>query len=395
MRRRPEPDTDTGSDAGPRATPSPTPTPTRQAGPDRPRPRLRRPRPTPTATPAPDGHATAAPTADARRRRRPRPRLRRRPRPRQRGADPGSDGDAGPHGDSPIPTPGPPSGHLPLGQHAEGAVDDVDVPPGYLGSTDDPTLATRTRPASARHRDSRRTTVACRPGTRTAPRSCSASRIRRGCSTAERTPISARSTRSVAPSGPMSTRTSCTAWMPPATEIGSTRQDATTGALTVPVRFTNYAYLTLGDGEGGICDDDRTWRLFGYAEQRWRALLDFNLIDRAVVGRHRRPRGPRQRPDQPQGQLRDGRRVGSDTRRYSRNLAELRDSPEYGTHGDNDLDANGNEIYVTCSTGPASSFVPPVRRRIDPAPQRGDGVRVRPHLGPELEPAGLGLPLGV
>ena len=126
-------------------------------------------------------------------------------------------------------------------------------------------------------------------------------------------------------------------------------QNATTGALTVLHAFSGYSYVTIGDGEGGVSDDDRYIALLGYPSTGGKHIIVFDLVNRTVVADALAPSGTDNVQISRKGNYVVV--VGSATRRYTRSLASSIQLYPYGNHGDNALDANGNEIYVANSTG--------------------------------------------
>jgi hypothetical protein len=126
-------------------------------------------------------------------------------------------------------------------------------------------------------------------------------------------------------------------------------QNATSGALTVLYSFAGYSYVTIGDGEGGVSDDDRYIALFGYPASGGKHIIVFDLIARTVVADVAAPSGTDNAQISRKGNYVVV--VGATTRRYTRNLSSYITLYAYGNHGDNALDASGNEIYVSNSTG--------------------------------------------
>jgi hypothetical protein len=126
-------------------------------------------------------------------------------------------------------------------------------------------------------------------------------------------------------------------------------QNATTGALTVLRSFTGYSYVTIGDGEGGVSDDDHYIALFGYPSTGGKHILVVDLVTKTIVADAVAPSGT--------DNVQISRKgtyvvvVGPGTRRYTRDLTSYITLYPYANHGDNALDAGGNEIYVANSTG--------------------------------------------
>ena len=122
-------------------------------------------------------------------------------------------------------------------------------------------------------------------------------------------------------------------------------QNATSGALTVLHAFTGYTTITIGDGEGGISDDDHYIALLATTSTGARHVLVYDLAAGSVVGDIVAPTGTDNVQISHKGNYVVV--VGNDTRRYMRSLTSPLVLYPYGNHGDNALDAAGNEIYVT------------------------------------------------
>ena len=123
------------------------------------------------------------------------------------------------------------------------------------------------------------------------------------------------------------------------------RQNATTGALTVLHAFTGYSYVTIGDGEGGISDDDRYIALIGTTATGGRHLITYDVAAAIVVGDIVAPAGIDNAQISRKGSYVVA--VGSfGTRAYARNLSSYRQLTSTGNHGDNALSMDGREIYV-------------------------------------------------
>jgi hypothetical protein len=131
-------------------------------------------------------------------------------------------------------------------------------------------------------------------------------------------------------------------------------QNATTGALTALHSFTGYSTVTIGDGEGGISDDDRSIVLIGTTSTGSRHLIVYDVVLGSVIGDIVAPSGTDNAQISRKGNYVVV--VGSDTRRYTRNLSSSILLYPYGNHGDNALDASGTEIYVTNNAPGVKSF---------------------------------------
>ncbi len=131
-------------------------------------------------------------------------------------------------------------------------------------------------------------------------------------------------------------------------------QNATSGQLTVIATFGGYSYVTIGDGEGGVSDDDRFIALLGYPSSGGKHIIVYDLIARAIVADAVAPSGTDNVQISRKGNYVVV--VGPGTRRYNRTLTSYLQLEPYGNHGDNALDANGNEIYVTNNAPGVKSF---------------------------------------
>jgi hypothetical protein len=131
-------------------------------------------------------------------------------------------------------------------------------------------------------------------------------------------------------------------------------QNATSGALTALYSFSAYSYVTIGDGEGGVSDDDHYIVLFGYPSSGGKHIIVFDLLARTVVADTLAPTGTDNAQISHHGNYVVV--VGADTRRYLRNLTSSIQLDPYGNHGDNALDAAGNEIYVTNNAPGVKSY---------------------------------------
>jgi hypothetical protein len=131
-------------------------------------------------------------------------------------------------------------------------------------------------------------------------------------------------------------------------------QNATSGALTLLHSFSGYSYVTLGDGEGGVSDDDHYVVLLGYPSSGGKHIIVFDLAARSVVADIAAPAGTDNAQISRKGNYVVV--VGSDTRRYTRSLSSFIQLDPYGNHGDNALDAYGGEIYVTNNAPGVKAF---------------------------------------
>ncbi len=130
------------------------------------------------------------------------------------------------------------------------------------------------------------------------------------------------------------------------------RQNATTGALTALRSFSNYESITIGDYEGGISDDDRYVALIGTTSGGSRHLITYSIAanslvaDIAVSGINNAQISRKGTyvvvTNNPTGTAR-----GQGVERYTRDLSSRINLSPYGRHGDNALDAAGNEIFVS------------------------------------------------
>jgi hypothetical protein len=127
-------------------------------------------------------------------------------------------------------------------------------------------------------------------------------------------------------------------------------QNATTGALTVLHAFTGFSNLTIGGYEGAVSDDDRYIVLIATSSTNTQHILTYDMVGGAIVGDMNAPAGLDNAQISRKGNYVVV--VGSfGTRRYMRDLSSYITLYPYGNHGDNALDANGNEIFVANSTG--------------------------------------------
>ncbi len=131
------------------------------------------------------------------------------------------------------------------------------------------------------------------------------------------------------------------------------RQSATSGAITKLRAFTNYVSITIGDYEGGISDDDRYVALIGTTSGGSRHLITYDIAANSLVADIAVPSGINNAQISRKGTYvvvvnnADGTARGQGVERYTRNLASRINLTPYGRHGDNALDASGNEIYVS------------------------------------------------
>jgi hypothetical protein len=132
-------------------------------------------------------------------------------------------------------------------------------------------------------------------------------------------------------------------------------QNATTGALTVLHVFTGYATssiggwggISIGDGEGGVDDTDTYIALMAQTSAGTQHIITYNLRTDTIVADIAVPN----RPNNVQISRRGNYVVVVDTtlgftRVYPRDLSSSIELYGRGYHGDNALDANGNEIFV-------------------------------------------------
>ena len=140
------------------------------------------------------------------------------------------------------------------------------------------------------------------------------------------------------------------------------RQNATTAALTKLRTFTAYRSITIGDYEGGISDDDRFMALIGTTSTGVRHLITYNVAANTVVGDVSVPSTINNAQISRKGTYvvvtnnRDGTARGQGVERYTQNLASRITLVRYGRHGDNALDASGNEIFVSNNAPYVTAF---------------------------------------
>ncbi len=132
-------------------------------------------------------------------------------------------------------------------------------------------------------------------------------------------------------------------------------ENATTGAQTVLHTFSGYTEVSLGDGEGGIDDNDRYVALMTRTSAGANGLLVYDIGTDTVVSSLN---FGATRPDNAQISRKgnyvvltwgDGTGLHQGLERYNRALTSRINLSPYGRHGDNALDAAGNEIFVACS----------------------------------------------
>ncbi len=131
-------------------------------------------------------------------------------------------------------------------------------------------------------------------------------------------------------------------------------QNATSGALTVLRAFSSFRFITIGDGEGGVSDDDRFIVLLGYPASGGKHIVVYDLVAKSVVADRVAPSGTDNAQISRKGNYVVV--VGATTRRYTRNLASSIQLYPYGHHGDNALDASGTEIFVANNAPGVKSF---------------------------------------
>jgi len=132
-------------------------------------------------------------------------------------------------------------------------------------------------------------------------------------------------------------------------------QDARTGTLTVLHRFTGmatstqangYDGISIGDGEGGISDDDSSVALLGQtAGMGTQYLIVYDIATDRVEAQITLASRPNNAQISRLGNY--VVTVGSNTRRYPRDLSTSVIINDEGNHGDNALNGAGEEIYVT------------------------------------------------
>ena len=132
-------------------------------------------------------------------------------------------------------------------------------------------------------------------------------------------------------------------------------QNATTAAVTTRHTFTGYSTISIGDGEGAIDDNDRFVALLAVTTGGAQHLIVYDIALDSIVATLALP----SRPDNAEisrkgnyvtiGWQTDGTGLHQGIERYNRALTSRINLTPYGRHGDNALDANGNEIYVAQS----------------------------------------------
>ena len=162
----------------------------------------------------------------------------------------------------------------------------------------------------------------------------------------------------------MSIRTSCTASAATSC-IRRTRQRLarltvlhTFSGLASTTQDNGYDGISIGDGEGAISDDDRYVALLGQTNgMGTQSLIVYNIATDTVEAQVTLASRPNNAQISRLGNY--VVTVGSNTRRYPRDLSSsLVINPE-GNHGDNALDGSGDEIYVT-NDGPGVISSPPL-----------------------------------
>jgi hypothetical protein len=128
-------------------------------------------------------------------------------------------------------------------------------------------------------------------------------------------------------------------------------QNATTAKITKIRTFTSYSSLTIGDYEGGISDDDRYIVLIGTTSGGTRQLVTYNVASDTVVGTMTVTNINNAQISRKGGWVvvvnnSVGTAKGQGVERYSKDYSSRILLTAYPRHGDNALDANGNEIYV-------------------------------------------------
>ena len=133
-------------------------------------------------------------------------------------------------------------------------------------------------------------------------------------------------------------------------------QNATTGTRTTLRAFTGYTSISIGDYEGGVDDTDTYVALIGTTSGGARHLLTYNIRTDTILADIVAP------ASMDNAQIsRKGNYVvavsNSYIRRYVRDLSSYITLNNTGYHGDNALDAAGNEIYVANNAPYVVSFL--------------------------------------
>jgi hypothetical protein len=129
-------------------------------------------------------------------------------------------------------------------------------------------------------------------------------------------------------------------------------QNATTEIVTKLQTFNDYATIDIGAGEGGISDDDRYIALIATTSAGAKRLMTYDLVEKIVVGDVAAAANINNAQISRKGNYvvvvndTDGTVEGRGVERYSRDLASRINLTAFGRHGDNGLDAAGDEIYV-------------------------------------------------
>jgi hypothetical protein len=139
------------------------------------------------------------------------------------------------------------------------------------------------------------------------------------------------------------------------------RQNATSGAITALHTFGGYKLISIGDGEGGISDDDHYIALIATTSGGAKRLITYSIASNTIVG-NIAVTGMNNAQISRKGNYvvvvnnSDGTARGQGVERYTRNLASRINLTPYGRHGDNALDASGNEIYVSNNAPYVTAF---------------------------------------
>jgi hypothetical protein len=127
------------------------------------------------------------------------------------------------------------------------------------------------------------------------------------------------------------------------------RQNATTEGRTTLHTFAAYSSISIGDYEGGIDDNDTYVSLIGTTSGGSKHLLTYNIATDTVVADIAAPANMDNAQISRKGNYVVVVGTGY-TRRYDRALTSFITLYQYGHHGDNALDASGNEIFVANAT---------------------------------------------
>jgi hypothetical protein len=130
-------------------------------------------------------------------------------------------------------------------------------------------------------------------------------------------------------------------------------QNATTGALTALHTFSGYTSIDMGGGDGAIDDTDTYVALIGSTGSAYH-LITYNIAANTIVADIPIAGNPGATQISRKGNYvvlnwGDGTGVNQGLERYTRDLTSRIQLSPYARHGDNALDAAGNEIFVTCS----------------------------------------------